>query len=105
MIQDQSDAIDLPRLSIRNIEAVPFAHLSVKPGYETFSSSLRDLDRFLDRPGSKTSPFSDSILTSDISSSRYIPNFRLSASENCQQENLFKMTQALSLATKTTTEE
>lgn len=105
LIQDQSDPVDLPRLSIREIEAVPFAHLSAKPGYETFSLSLRDLDRFLDRPGSNTPPVSDSILTSNVSPSRYIPDSHLTASENRQQENLFKMTQALSLATNTTTEE
>ena len=105
LIQDQSDLVDLPRLSIKEIKAIPFAHLSAKRGYKSFSLSLQDLDQFLDRPGSNTPPLSDPILTPSISPSHYIPDSHLTRSENCQQENLFKMTQALSLARNTITEE
>lgn len=40
LIQDHSDPVNLFRLSIREIEAIRFANLLTKPGYETFSLSL-----------------------------------------------------------------
>ena len=105
VIKDQSDSGSIQRLPICEIEAVPFAHLSAKPDHETFSLSLRDLDQYLDGSIEDIPPVPEAIPSSGSIPLRYIPDKHLSGSENQYQENLFKMTKALSLATNVTTAE
>ncbi len=40
LIQDQSDQIDLLQLSVKKIEAVTIAYISVKTDYETFCNGF-----------------------------------------------------------------
>lgn len=83
LIQNQSDLFDLFWLSIREIEAISFAHLLVKLGYRTFNLLLRDLNQFFDRSKSNTLFVSDSILTFNVFLSHYISDFYLTISKNC----------------------
>lgn len=105
MIEDKSDLVDLLRLSIREIKAVSFAHLFTKPDYETFSLSLRDLDKFLGRPNFDIPDVLNPVPTLNVFFLHYIYDFYLSGYENRQQENLFKMTEAVFLAANTITKE
>ena len=105
MIKDQSDSVTSQQLSICEIEAVPFAHLSAKPGYETFSLSLRDLDQYLDGSVDDIPSIPEAITPPSSTPLRYIPKKNLTRGKNQYHENLFKMTKALSLATNTTTAE
>lgn len=91
LIEDKSNPVNLLWLSIREIEVVSFIHWSTKPVYKTFSLLLWDLDRFPGRLNFHISDITNPVLTLDIFSPHYIPDFYLSRFENCQQENLFKM--------------
>lgn len=82
-----------------------FAHLSVKRGYKTFNLLLQNLHQFVDRLRPNTFPILDLTLNPNISPSHYIPDFYFTRGENCLQENLVKIMQALSCTINTTIEE
>lgn len=83
LIQNHPDLIDFFWLFIRKIKAVSFIYLLVKPGYETFSLLLQDLNQFFDKSKFDKLYILNSILTSNIFLLRYIPNLSSFEKKNC----------------------